>query len=119
MGHSPRTRAAYFSRSLSTMRSGYKKSLTAVPSRRNSGLEATSNNLPGAPFSNITLRTPVAGVYRHCTFADDDFVTLDRAGDFAGYRFHIGKVGLTVARRRGTYCNEHGFARGHRVVKCI
>src|ERR1700685_3230266 len=40
-----------------TIRSGYRKSTTAVPSRRNSGLDATQKESCGAPLRSKDLRS--------------------------------------------------------------
>src|SRR5438552_4338530 len=39
-----------------TIRSGYRKSVTALPSRKNSGLEATSKESGGAALRRMILR---------------------------------------------------------------
>src|SRR5580698_11604996 len=90
-----------------TMRSGYKKSVTAAPSRRNSGLETTENAPCGAPFKSKRVAQPLASTHRNGAFFDDDFWSFDGRRDFISHCLDIGQVRFARLRLRRADGNEH------------
>lgn len=52
---------------------------------------------------------PLVGVDGDGTLFDDDFVGGEGAGDFAGYGFDVGEVGVTVLTLGGSYGDEDGL----------
>ena len=94
------------------MRSGCLKSRIAAPSRRNSGLEATTTSAVRIGLADDPLDL-VAGADRHGRFGDDDGKAVQRGGDLARGRVHVGEVRMAVAApRRRADRDEHriGFA---------
>ena len=60
-----------------TIRSGCRKSSTAVPSRRNSGLDTTSNkSCDRTPFRSMDSPDPLVGVDGHRAFFHNDLIAV-------------------------------------------
>ena len=79
-----------------TMRSGWRKSPTAEPSRRNSGLETT---FEGVRIDAVALQgaaNPLVGVDRDGALFDDHFVTGDGVGDLGDDRLDGREIGCAV-----------------------
>ena len=77
-----------------TTRSGLRKSSTAAPCFRNSGLLTTLN---GCVVSRrIDLAHLLGGADRHGALVDDDLVAVHRPGDVAGDAEHVLQVGRAV-----------------------
>ena len=93
-----------------TMRSGWRKSATAVPSRRNSGLETTSKRSASDAVALDGAADPLVGVDRHGALFDDDLVAVERAGDLAGDGFDVGEVGVAGLGLRRADGDEDGLA---------
>ena len=72
------------------IRSGFKKSLTALPSLRNSGLEATAKScfvsLPTISFDDLGC------AHRYGALVDDHRPTSKRAPNLRGSRTDLGEV---------------------------
>ncbi len=72
------------------------KSLTAEPSRRNSGFDTTSNSTPAATRVSQEVAQPGAGADRHGALGDDHAVTIEVLGEL----FRHGASSATCPRRR-------------------
>ncbi len=109
---------------------------SALPSRRNSGLEATSKSggagegrprvglacrqwgLPEVIAHNRSLQ-PLRGYGGHGAFFDDEFVPVQIARHHPRHRFHLTKVGLAAGFLRGADTDEDdgaGANRGFHVI---
>ena len=110
-----------------TTRSGRRKSSTALPSRRNSGFDATEQRTPSRPAAAaaaaILLAHALGGLHRHGALRDHDLVAVEVRADRARDFVHVRQVGAAVgARRRGDGDEDRRVsrctARAASVVKC-
>ena len=77
-----------------TTRSGFMKSSTATPSRRNSGLETTSNST--LAFFRDGGSDLFRGADGDGAFIDDDLIIFEDAAELVGYAKDIFEVGRSV-----------------------
>ena len=93
------------------------KSSIAAPSRRNSGLDATSNSAVGLGLAD-DARDLAAGADRHGRLGDDHGVAADRVGDLGGGGIDVGQVGMAVAAPgRRADGDEHRVGVAHRLAE--
>ena len=107
---SPTLAAARVSSAPTTIRSGFRLSSTAVPSRRNSGFETTL--MSGRPITCSTMVAEPTGTV--------DLLTTMAPGtqvrrDLLGRRLDVGQVGRPVGALRRGHAEEHELRAGHGV----
>src|ERR1019366_918422 len=73
----------------------------------------------GSAVEQHDLAHPFAGVHRHGTLANDDFVLLDGRRNFARDRFNVGKIGLTIDVGGSADCDKDRLSFADRVSECI
>ena len=88
-----------------TTRSGLRKSSTAAPCFRNSGLLTTLNGCVGLLAND--LAHPLCRSGRHRALVDDDLVAVHRLADLLGHGEHMLQVGGPVLACRRADGDEH------------
>ena len=62
---------------------------------------------------------PLAGIDRDRALLDDDFVSVDGAGDFTSDRLHVRQIGLAALGWRSAHGNEDGGAGAHGFLQIV
>ena len=96
-----------------TTRSGFRKSSTAAPCFRNSGLLTTLNGCVVSRRIDVAHQLGRAG--RHRALVDDDLVAVHRAADLARGRQHVLQIGRPVLARRRADGDEDDVGLAHRL----
>ena len=93
-----------------TMRSGWRKSWTAVPSPQELGVGDDVEEAAGDAVALDGAPDPLVGVDGYGGLLHDDLVAGERAGDLAGDGLDVGKIGIATLRLGGTDGDEDRVA---------
>ena len=91
------------------MRSGFMRSETAQPSRRNSGLLTTSKLDSGLVVASDGVGDLFAGLDRYGAFVDDDPIFLEHLGDLASNFLDEGEIHAAVGLGWRRHRNENNL----------